>query len=745
MKKISIIIVHYKVKEELFACLQSVQESSSSHASEVIVVDNDETKTIETALKGKFPSVKYVKSPGNIGFGAGNNLGAKYARGDYLFFLNPDTKVFPGTIDKLIEFMEKNKKAGIAAPLLLNRQGRPYPLQGAGELTPLVGMVVLSFLNKLFPKNPISQKYWLFDWDKRGIKEVAVVPGTALIISKSLFKKVGGFDERFFLYFEESDLCRRVRNLGYKIYMDPTAPVIHLWGRSTKGISEMNKIFNQSRFLYFRKHFGLLSALMVHLATTIGKIHLLLGGIFVMGLFLRLYRLPELMPFIGDQGWFYLSARDLILEGKIPLVGITASITWLHQGALWTYLLAPVLWLGNFNPVSGAYLTAIFGVATVFLVYQAGKLFFNQKVALLAAAFYAVSPWVVFQDRMAYHTSIIPFFTLLFFLTLFKLVQGQGKYLPLVAVSLGLLYQLELATTVLVPVFFLAFWYFRPKIKRGNLALTLILLLFSLAPILLYDFTSGFKQTLGFGAWIFYRLVSFFGGFGGEHLASQEKFSKNFAFLAEYGKRILVWGSSFVAAVLMAGILVTIVYYLLKIFKTKKDLRKNPGLFFCLAWLLIPLLGFFLQQAPSEAYIPLLFPVVILWVALMFNQLLTWKRLFYPILLAFLTLIGYNLFFFTSSNFLQKIYKPTFGERMEAARFIVAKTNGEPYNLQAKGPGSEFENFTKNWQYLTWWLGNEPKDQPQKLQFVIYEPKDVARRSSNEKIYYFENLAVGSK
>src|ERR1700691_3000817 len=100
---------------------------------------------------------------------------------------------------------------------------------------------------------------------------------------------------------------------------------------------------------------------------------------------LLFYRLSDLMPFIGDQGWFYISARDMLLSGKIPLVGITSSHVWLHQGPYWTYMLAGALWLGNFVPVTGAYLTATIGLFTIWLVYKIGSDVFSQRIGLIAS------------------------------------------------------------------------------------------------------------------------------------------------------------------------------------------------------------------------------------------------------------------------------------------------------------------------------------------------------------------------
>jgi len=118
--QVSIVIVHYQNRRLLYRCLDSLKQARPQPAFETIVVDNDETPTIEKALKRKFPRVKYVKSPGNVGYAAGNNLGAKLARGKYLFILNPDTRLLPGTLEALVRFLRSKPKAAAAAPLLVD-------------------------------------------------------------------------------------------------------------------------------------------------------------------------------------------------------------------------------------------------------------------------------------------------------------------------------------------------------------------------------------------------------------------------------------------------------------------------------------------------------------------------------------------------------------------------------------------------------------------------------------------------
>src|SRR3989344_846525 len=119
--EISIIIVHYKVKKELFNCLDSIEKSHPLVSYEVVVVDNDEKKTIDKEINRKYPHVRYIPNPVNNGWGGGVNVGVKYAKGEYLYFLNPDTIVKNDAVDILMKFMNEKKDIGVVSSTLLDR------------------------------------------------------------------------------------------------------------------------------------------------------------------------------------------------------------------------------------------------------------------------------------------------------------------------------------------------------------------------------------------------------------------------------------------------------------------------------------------------------------------------------------------------------------------------------------------------------------------------------------------------
>ena len=719
--KLSIIIVNYHVKKELFACIQSILVSNPQTAFEVIVIDNDEEKKIRTDLKKKFPQVIYISNT-NKGFGQGNNMGAGHAKGEYLFFLNPDTEIYPGTIDNLVQFLQKKKDAAIVAPLLLGTDGKAYQ-QGTLTLNPLRAIFSLSIFHKLFPNNATARQYFLAGWDRKSVKEVDVAPGTAFMIRKDLFEKLGGFDEKFFLFFEEFDLCKRIKEAGYKIFIYPKAIVVHAWGVSTKQRSDINQIFENSRFYYFRKHFGLFSALLTESILRFSKYTALLIGTLLIGTFLRIHHLEQSMPFIGDQGWYYLSARDMVQTGSIPLVGIASSHPWLHQGALWTYLLAGGFWLFGFSPFVGAWISIFLGMLGVMGMYRLGSEMFSKRVGLIAAALFAVSPLVIVSDRMPYHTSPIPLFTILFIYSLHKWVKGNARYFPAVIFVLGLLYNLEIAT-VLLGMVTMAVWlygflikkeYARAVLRPKFLVFSCIAFITAMLPMLIYDVGHGFPQTLKFLAWMGYRVMVMF-GYPVLHPSIQPSLQEMVRYFFEQVTQLIFPYSGLVAG----GIFAFACYQVIKLSSYKVS-AKSSSMWLIMVLNVILIVGFIGTRTASGAYLPMMFPGIIIAMAILLDGLMVKKRLkWFAIVGLFIVVILNSYYSFTKNG-----SDDSFKRRLDVAKQIVTQADGKEYNLKGRGPGSQFESFTMGYEYLAWWLGNGPTKEPQKLQFVVSEERGI--------------------
>lgn len=247
---VSIIIVNYNGGEVLLGCLESLEKSSPSIAHEVILVDNCSTDGSPDLVEQRFPNVLLIRQPQNRGFGAGNNVGARFAKGEFLFLLNPDTILSEDILPHLIEIMQQDPTVGIVGPKLLNPDGSLQlsvspALSIAGEYQ---ARKQAKSYQSLRNKTLISQKF-------NDIQEVDIVVGAAFFIIKSLFDSIGGFDENFFMYFEESDLCRRVQDNGWKIIYTPKVSLIHLKGYSSQEFFNTIIVeYRRSQIYYYQKH-----------------------------------------------------------------------------------------------------------------------------------------------------------------------------------------------------------------------------------------------------------------------------------------------------------------------------------------------------------------------------------------------------------------------------------------------------------------------------------------------------------
>lgn len=232
--QLSIIIVNYKSARLVRNCLRSIFESHIDFPFEVIVVDNDSHDGMGELLAKEFPAVKFIQSEKNTGMGSGNNLGARHASGKYLFIVNPDIFFFPDSIKKLVDYLKQNESVGVLAPQLLNADRTPQHAcyRRHGLLTPIYRR---TFLGKMpFAKKDLA-RFLLLDKNHDEIFEPDWIQGSCVMIPKKVFESVGGFDEDFFMYFEDTDLCRRIKNNGHRIVHYPESKVIHLHRKQSGG------------------------------------------------------------------------------------------------------------------------------------------------------------------------------------------------------------------------------------------------------------------------------------------------------------------------------------------------------------------------------------------------------------------------------------------------------------------------------------------------------------------------------
>jgi GT2 family glycosyltransferase len=241
MKKISFIIVNYKSREFLQQCVDSVLKNSSDLNTEFVIVNNDK-KRLDNIFGDNIFVVEINK---NIGFGASCNQGVKKATGEILCFLNPDARFLKGGLKKLIKEFDIDKKLMVIGPKIVKENGKTQEWSVGKDVT---------FLETIKNNLPFFSKKSI--WDDSHKKEVHWVTGAVMFVKKMAFDKVGGFDENFFLYFEDIDLCKRIRGDGKKIVYFPGFKVMHFGGKSSDDRKIQKKEYYKSQDYYFEKWLG---------------------------------------------------------------------------------------------------------------------------------------------------------------------------------------------------------------------------------------------------------------------------------------------------------------------------------------------------------------------------------------------------------------------------------------------------------------------------------------------------------
>ncbi len=252
---IDIVIVNYNSTDFLLKCLESVYASLETYPAMIRIQDNASSDGVER-IGERFPDVVLTRNDRNLGFGAAVNQALRQSASQYVILLNPDSYVLNDFFHSIVEFMEMNPQIAIAGPRILDSDGS---VQGSARsfptaLTSLFGRS--SLLSRLFPNNPITSANLLTSrCDGVNPMEVDWVSGACMIVRRKAIDDVGVFDERFFMYWEDADWCRRMRDAGWKVVYFPRASVVHYVGGSSNQIVLKSQIaFHKSAYLLFEKH-----------------------------------------------------------------------------------------------------------------------------------------------------------------------------------------------------------------------------------------------------------------------------------------------------------------------------------------------------------------------------------------------------------------------------------------------------------------------------------------------------------
>lgn len=253
---LSILIVNWNTRDLLQGCLESLYAHLPQGGFEVIVVDNASTDGSAQMVAEHFPQVRLIQNAENRGFGRANNQAAAQAEGCYLLLLNPDTVIRERAVQALVDHLHRHPQVGAVGPCLLNPDGS---LQVSAHPAPTLTREAWRLLH-LDALVPFSQ-YPAAKWRSTAPQAVEVLMGACLLVRSDLFRQVGMFDEQFFIYSEEVDLCHRIRQAGWELHWLPAARVTHFGGQSTRQMAdEMFIELHRNKIRYFRKHDGRLAA-----------------------------------------------------------------------------------------------------------------------------------------------------------------------------------------------------------------------------------------------------------------------------------------------------------------------------------------------------------------------------------------------------------------------------------------------------------------------------------------------------
>jgi len=269
--QVSVVVVSFNTRELLRECIRAIKSQNTEVRCEIIIVDNASCDGSADMVAADYPEVRLVRADTNLGFAAANNLAFALSRSPYVVLVNSDAFLHPGALSRAVAHMDANPQAGLGGGRLFGADNSARP---SARFFPslLNEFLMISGLAAKYPKSRLmgrSERTWD---DPLRPAPVDWVPGTCAIIRRQALEKIGYFDERFFFYFEEVDLCRRIKRAGYEVWYWPDILVTHLGGASAKTIdslhfsppgSQLTLWRMRSQLLYYRKYHGALGVWMV--------------------------------------------------------------------------------------------------------------------------------------------------------------------------------------------------------------------------------------------------------------------------------------------------------------------------------------------------------------------------------------------------------------------------------------------------------------------------------------------------
>jgi N-acetylglucosaminyl-diphospho-decaprenol L-rhamnosyltransferase len=252
--EVTVIVVSYNTRELTLAAVRTLLDNNPGLAMHVVVWDNASVDGSAAAVAAAFPSIEVIASPENIGFAAANNRVAAAATTPFICLLNPDTETHFNAISNLLAFAKAHPEAGIVGGRTVFRDGSLNPASCWRKMTPWTLFTSTFGLARLFPNSNLLNAEAMGGWRRDSVRHVDIVVGCLMLVPTELWQRLGGFDERFFMYGEDADFCLRARALGYRPMITPDATIMHLVGASTKRHADKVCSVMQAKSTLIRRH-----------------------------------------------------------------------------------------------------------------------------------------------------------------------------------------------------------------------------------------------------------------------------------------------------------------------------------------------------------------------------------------------------------------------------------------------------------------------------------------------------------
>lgn len=739
--EISVIIVHYGGGAEVKKCLKAVDLiRKKTRSAEFIFVDNNEKENDE--IKDNFPWLRYYKTNKNLGWGGGRNFGVKHSSGKYLLHLDSDIVIDYKSFTSLLNFIKKHKDAGVVSPLLNNISGKFSP-SATLELTPLRAVFYLSFINSYFNKSSIIQNYLISEWNRKSDRKVDVAQLGAFLMERKLYKKIGGFDEKMFLYFEENDFSLKIKKQKKNLYIVTNAKALHLESKGTPKSSEKIKSYYcKSRFRYFSKNYGLAQALIVELFTRVSKLSLVLVLTLAIGAFLRFCNLEQNLIFNGEMGTDYMNVWKMLHGERSFLIGPRTSHEWFFIPPLAYWIYAALLFFSNWDPVVVNIFWAVVGSLAIWVSYFYAKKIFETKTSIITSLFIAVSPaWVQLTRDSRYNApAAILFFP--YFWYLLESLKDNGKSLFKLGLVLGLCMSFFPSPILLIPAVVISFLLYKLKPKINYILKGVLGFLIPNITFFIYDSLNGFEISKKILLWVPYRVAGFFGLYE-KNTVTQDILSKNIFSIFQFFNEQFFVNTDLVFAAVFALVIILSTILFMNSLKTKKI----DAFVVLIVNLFVAYIGLFIHGDPPKHYYLVIFPIPILIASYLITKF--FKNVFQQVSLV-LIFVAFCVYSLTILNwFYQNVSPPNYqyfpvpySLQLEISQKILQDSTGKTFGIKRIGVNDKFENdFANNYIYLLTIRGVRPQSYANLL-YTIVEDENSPKTPVGVKIWEKEGIKI---